>query len=305
MNLKLNINQNGGLEIITEDEPLYMLTGFENSALAEKRLSELKKCYPNPYYDIRTYNNTSKFGIVLPYSAIPYLKDEEKSMVNIFVKFDIMPTQSLNSLSLYRFIEIEYVEDFFSNGSLMLSTFDHCKKLDNLDRRDEKEGNLISVAFGSGLTLMMKTEYGQNSLVLCTSTSSNNVLPSKTYEACIVIRDVINFIYALTKRLLKEGYKVHKVICGQCNYNDNSITTNCNLDTIKADTENNDMQLKNIIQTIESINRNEGYLTKPKNKEFEKEFRIIWLLENPLSSDKIIIEAPELIPFCEKKIYQS
>lgn len=73
---------------------------------------------------------------------------------------------------LYRYLESEYVENFFLDGSMRLSSFKRFRKHKDEERLDLKEGKSMYSARTSangGQTIEALAEHGMNAYVLCTT----------------------------------------------------------------------------------------------------------------------------------------
>lgn len=125
----------------------------------------------------------------------------------------------VNQPTVWRFIEKEYVDNFFETGEIMLSTYVHCAGLEDEIRKDTEEGKVTLESTKGTLRSEMKIGVGSNAFILCSSLSQNNEYSNgKVYDACIEISDILAFIRTITLKLIQQ-INVIGVVHGACMYN--------------------------------------------------------------------------------------
>src|SRR5262249_54186167 len=125
---------------------------------------------------------------------------------------------------IYRFIGAEHVDEFFTSGSLRLSTFHNFSKHQDEQRRDTREASAMIMSGQTGglqTSIMMEAE--RNALILCASLRNDQrTFNRKKYNGCFRIDRIIDFAAAVSRCI--PG--VIQFIQGFCIYNDNRIMSN-------------------------------------------------------------------------------
>lgn len=103
---------------------------------------------------------------------------------------------------LYRYMEKEFVDRFFSDGELFLTSFNRCKEHEDKARRDQREGRYIFEFRGKSNTLAVNHQAGANSYMLCTSVSSDhNLLSRFKADSRIKISQPTEFFLEIAKAI--------------------------------------------------------------------------------------------------------
>ena len=111
------------------------------------------------------------FSVVFPESVfekVDYINKEECTRCKT-------PTNMVYNIPLlYRFLDIkgEYVDMFFEKGILKLTTFDNCKKLEDENRKDTKEGQSELFGYEGDIKMEIGFGVGSDAILLCTSLCS-------------------------------------------------------------------------------------------------------------------------------------
>jgi hypothetical protein len=77
---------------------------------------------------------------------------------------------------LYRYLEKQHVEEFFSTGALLLTSYNRCRDHEDQARRDSHEGKYGFEFRGEANSLAVSQTAGDRSYMLCTSLSSERYL---------------------------------------------------------------------------------------------------------------------------------
>jgi hypothetical protein len=120
---------------------------------------------------------------------------------------------------LYRHLDAKYVESFFGDGSLRLSSFARFAEHPDEQLRDKGIGSRFAI--GSKATIAMVGGRGRDCYVLCASLhNTEEVRKQFGYNACIAIDNIIGFANAVS---LKLPYFTHGIE-GPVIYQDKTTT---------------------------------------------------------------------------------
>lgn len=286
---------------------LYLLHGYRTKEDAESRTRELCALCPSKEYRIlaRTEQQIKEYVILLPDTAIEILtSSERKNLVLLPQEIQYADYQP----RLYRFMEEIYIDDFLQNGTLLLTTYNRCQRLEDPNRADISEGRNLLIGESGGLKCDLDMGTGDNVLMLCTSLSKNNHLPSgEPYKSCIEILDVNYFVQSITASLLEEKVPVKAVIKGPCIYSGKTIqrTISCGdienlLPRNNEATGEGTINFDALFATMTNIGQTDIFFSKPIQYSYENEYRIIWLLDDDLKSAQHFVTAPEAAKVCKK-----
>lgn len=234
------------------------------------------------------------------YEKLDYLSisNGEKKLIDIN-----KITIDYNIPYLYRYMEKEYIEDFFSNGNFLISNFDRCKTLENQKRKDEEEGINHFNGTCEDYRIEMKLGINDNPFLICTSLFG----PNKENRQCIKIKHPVEFIKCVCNKLREEGYIVTQIKHGPCFYTNkkfNGEVSKENIDEIlKA---KNGFDFSVFLNMEQEINNNSDllYFNKPISFKEEQEYRIIfqYINKKPIP-DPFIINIKEATQYCEMEEY--
>ncbi|MBY3135114.1 hypothetical protein HFO21_02625 [Rhizobium laguerreae] len=108
---------------------------------------------------------------------------------NIFTPWRIMRPR------VFRLMDSQYVDAFFEDGSLRLSSFARFAQHSDEARKDEHEGSGIRVGRGNEMTIFSVHGTGTNCYVLCGTTTDTERVRSQFpgADGCFVIDDLMGF----------------------------------------------------------------------------------------------------------------
>lgn len=109
-------------------------------------------------------------------------------------------------MKIYRYIEMKYVDQFFRDGSLKISTLAHCRSLEGTDvRGDEYEGAFMSYFIGKNPFTPVKTiqQFApQGTMVMCCSHAHSDKLYERfKVDGCFEIEDGEQFFEVISAAL--------------------------------------------------------------------------------------------------------
>jgi hypothetical protein len=202
---------------------------------------------------------------------------------------------------LYRHLDAKYVEDFFRDGSLRLSSFAQFAKHPDEQLRDTREGFGSRFGLGTQATIAMVSGRGHACYVLC-ATLHNTEAVRKVFNtgACIAIDNVLAFANAVSLKLpyFTGGLE------GPVMYQDNT-TINKNIGAMKP--EEFMEQYKNpdgsgykmeMLQAMAGlVGGIEEYFVKHSSHAQECEYRLLWTT-GQTAEPFVDIKVPEARQFC-------
>lgn len=191
---------------------------------------------------------------------------------------------------VYRYLDQEYIEEFFNTGKLRLSSFKAFSNHKDEQRNDKNEGLRISSLRGKDFTSFAVTNWGIESVILSTSSQYDSQLQKNfKVNGCFKITRPTEFAIEISKCIpnFKRGME------GFCNYeNEKSIGH----DNLSLELES----VSNIAQLTAGIDVTNTFFLKEKKYELQKEYRFIWATYHILKEEFLLISCPEAIKFCEK-----
>jgi hypothetical protein len=202
---------------------------------------------------------------------------------------------------LYRYLDSKYVDAFFKDGSLRLSSFAQFKKHSDEQRLDQFEGKTTfvhSTQQNGGQTIESYSTQGTDSYVLSTSMRFDpKIMNDFKTNSYIRINDPTSFGMAVSRRIpsFVAGFE------GPCLYQSNKIIQKdlgyIDLDKFKR--QDGQINIELVKNFIFSNMKHFGCFLKDKIYETQSEYRFIWFILND-TADYLDIQVPEAIPYCEK-----
>lgn len=279
----------------------FLLKGFSDEASASARVEILKSRYPFGDYkvlaEIENHRKINGYAVRLPEWAIGGLSSEE--ITNLFIEPRLFVVQDVVP-SIYRFMDKKYVDRFFENGELRLSTYRRTRQLEDANRRDEGEGNNWLFGGDGRRRLEAKTEVGSNAYLLCSSLSRNHVKPDGTaYNSCLFIEDPTRFFEIITDKLMQEEPSLSAALRGPCVYNDKNIVKKIE-ESMMANLFNlpDEQVVSSLMYMTNFVGGNQAYFTKDMENAWEAEYRMLWLLDKNIDEEHRTIFVPEARDIC-------
>ncbi|MBG6062890.1 hypothetical protein IWX83_002693 [Flavobacterium sp. CG_9.1] len=201
---------------------------------------------------------------------------------------------------VYRLLsDIKYIEDFFENGNIYLSSFNNFKKYEDEMQGDKTEGhNLVGGFNGNNASHYISYEGGFKAYVLCATNSLNeNVKKDFKGVGAIKINDPVNF----GKEIARKMPYVTTGIEGDCIYGDSKTQT------LKEEQnkifQNIDFQNPTMIrEEITQLTLGVEMFMKHKKYEHQDEHRLLWFSEVEIQNG-ILVHCPEATKYCDKIIF--
>lgn len=205
---------------------------------------------------------------------------------------------------VYRWLEKKYVDAFFEDGTLRLSSFSQFSKHGDELRKDSEEGSGVREATGHGLTVIMSSARGRDCYVLCGSTMHTNEIAQSLnqYDACFVIDDTVQFAMAVALKLPFVGGVEGAVI-----YKDSTVISRSfggmNYDELVAPYRLSDgtFDMKMIADLGNRLGGVEELFIKNSRFANQFEYRFLWCTGSTVP-DHIDVKVPEARQFCRRAV---
>lgn len=200
---------------------------------------------------------------------------------------------------VYRYMDKQYIEEFFDTGRLMLSSFSKFRAHADEQRGDEQEGMNLIVGAGCDKVVSAQVEVGRNSYVLCTSVHGNDELMHQfKTNGYFRITDTHYFGRAIADALngCTDGLE------GFCTYKDEHVIRKQMLPSVslKFDLNNNiPIDMEKAAEAAIGLAGAEAFFSKRRAYENQTEYRIIWNMDHDVEGS-VVIECPDALKFCEK-----
>lgn len=292
----------------------YIHVGWYKSEKEVKdRLKTLHLIFPFIKFSIDKQLDTAisyKFGFFAPEIIQPYLSDDE--IVTVCVKrnqYNVIPKFVYRQIGNHSINGDRYVKSALNEGSILISSFEKFRKLENERQDIYEQRNKINVFHSNGTRIEFDVAVELDCLVLCTSLPSFNDFENK--NEWIKINDVDGFINGLTKTLINAGVEIYEVLFGSCVYNDKKLSINNDemVDFVKEHPEK--ITNTDFMNYFHHQLQDDLIMNKPKDFAEEKEFRIVFKLlkkidastlrENVCITDRgIVITDKALTKYFEK-----
>lgn len=289
------------IEYRPKQEQLFAFGQFERFKEALELAKRINTSYGNNICNITSIQIPENvlFCVVFPESVfekVDYINREECTMCKTPTNVDY------NIPILYRFLDLkgEYVDLFFETGNLKLSTFENCKKLEDENRKDTKEGQ--SELFGYDGDIKMQIDYGVGSdaILLCTSLCSEyKDDKGAIYTKFIEILDVQGLLFAIAEQLTKNGYVIKNILFGPCFYTKkefhNAVCSERFREILDKEKKVDWDEMTKIANTIGGNNM---FFQKPIDKRLENEFRLLWIVDNIKTDQEVFVTIPHPEAYC-------
>lgn len=201
-----------------------------------------------------------------------------------------------------RYLEEKYVDNFFSNGELMISSISKFHRHKDEQRGDSEEG-LAHLALNiNGMPLNGLVGTGSNAYILSSSCiDDENLMEQLGYNSAIRINNCLEFAAAIAESIPFCRHAVQ----GFCIYRDSkkivSTIKNTNIPEINnlgpGDAEK---FMKEMNSVMHEANQNESLFRKALKYASQAEYRFVWFSSEDIIGDQIITKCPKAAKFCEK-----
>lgn len=202
---------------------------------------------------------------------------------------------------VYRYLEKQFVDQFFEDGSIRISSFSEFSKHRDEQRKDSSEGQGFAVHMnqeGTGQTIIAKIAQGADTYVLCGSTRYHvDLAEAFKTDSGFRINDPTAFANVIAHHLpgFRDGCE------GSCIYMASRTVTRdmgpISMDALTVDGDQKRLDIGKSSQVISGILGDDLYFTKLLKYSNQNEYRILWNVHSK-SQTFIDIRCPEAIQFC-------
>ena len=246
--------------------------------------------------------NANMFGLIISDAFLQLLTEEE----NKYIEKMIIPIQIQPYIPpIYRYLEKEYVDEFFETGKLRLSSFKQFSKHDDEQRQDKQEGRGKIVMHIKDTDIRIEMEKGtkDNAYVLCGSLIYVDKLRADfKCDSCFLIEEPLLFTQVISLKL----ENCVNIVLGPCSYSEEKM-----INAVDIPKEEYDMMFpegfnsgKMDFNAMFNLGMNRignSLLFKKLDKySHQHEYRILWRIDAPKTQDHIYIYAPEAIKYCRR-----
>jgi hypothetical protein len=200
---------------------------------------------------------------------------------------------------LYRHMDAKYVESFFRDGSLRLSSFASFAKHPDEQLRDKAEGIGSRFLIGNKVTVNMVAGRGSDCYVLCfTLHNTEEVGKQFGHNACIAVDNITGFANAVSLKLpFTHGFEGPIIYQDDTTiYKDIGSTTAEEL-MERYRNPNGTLDMSMLQGTHTRAGGIEEYFIKHSRHAKECEYRLLWTTSQTVG-EFIDIKVPDAIQFC-------
>lgn len=284
----------------------YILNGFPNREEAQKRNQEFALNYGiKPDSTTKYMFNVhclqrEEWGLEILEDHLNLLDENEKIPERLR---EIPNNPFVNSYvpMVFRYLESKWVDDFFKNGKLRLSSFKKFHQHQDEQRGDKKEGSNLVVGLGSEKQFFAMTGNGYDAFVLSTSMSYNEkMFDDFGIDSCFVIEKPYEFM----DEIIRAIPEFKGINFGPCLYQpDKTITRQLpyfNLDSIKSEDNPDTNDMDKMFHVINQASGLDVLFSKTNEYSHQHEFRMLWHTYLDPMPEHIDIIVPEARKFCRK-----
>lgn len=204
---------------------------------------------------------------------------------------------------IYRYLEKEFVDEFFETGRLRISSFNTFSQHGDEQRNDGKEGKGTVIHTnheGDGQTFMAAIGQGHNAYVLCGATYySDEIAKDFNTNSGFRINDLIAFSHAISRYI--PGFRGG--IEGPCLYQSQRTLSRdmgkIDLDDYKISEDSNNLDMNKMMGSVFQMAGDDLFFLKEITYAKQSEYRLLWFTPSEVDSH-IDIVCPDAIQFCTK-----
>lgn len=203
------------------------------------------------------------------------------------------------SSTVYRYLEQEYIDLFFKDGTLKLSSFESNRKMEGNVRQDTDEGvhhyRIVNRNRTDKIDFEIRDFDARRLLCCSTKLDLDFFLPHFNVDGCFEISNSIGFGYEIAKTL--SGYVSGQE--GKVNYNDNKLSHLLLEQHLDLPDINSNMSNQELYPHIDRIGKVSigAFFRKPIRYAIENEYRLVWHCD---FNHDIIIKCPNALRYCKK-----
>ena len=277
-----------------------LIRGFDSQNSVENRFRQLSVISKN---DVLNYILLPEgdWGIYIMDNLESELTEDERHPNRLFkIPRQIYFTNYMPPV--YRFLQKEWVDEFFETGKLRLSSFSRFKSHEDSQRQDKEEGyNILICNLDNNMTIETHCHVKQTSFVLCASLLYDEKLYNDfEVTSCIEITNSFEFVKAVSQHVSD----VYNIIVGPCLYiPDKKIVKYASkedFDKIYYNCNENEMNYDALFEFMDKSGGNDFFFVKPNRFSPQHEYRFLWQVDAPIVPEYMDVFVPEAIKYCRK-----
>jgi len=284
----------------------YILNGFESRESAQKRNHEfaLKQGHEESsatkfMFAVHCLTK-EEWGLEVTEEHLHLLDDHEKTSQRLR-ELPFQPFIQPYVPMVYRYLEKQWIDQFFSEGKLRLSSFNKFRKHNDEQRGDTGEGKNILIGTGKDKTIYTVVSTGIDAFVLSTSLLYDQSLYSDfQVDGCFVIERPLEFMQEISKHI--PDFK--GINFGPCIYKPENLIKrhlpDFDLDSLKSDDDPNQIDMTKMFSTANLTGGNDVLFRKPIRLANQHEYRILWHSDLKTLPDYMDIIAPDSRQYCRE-----
>lgn len=281
----------------------YILNGFESQRKALERNQLLTLKSGNIDLNVNEYLfNThclikEEWGLEIGEEYIHLLDDIEKTPERL-KEIPFQPFIAPYIPMVFRYLEKKWVDNFFEDGSLRISSFKKFHQHSDEQRGDKQEGNNLVIGVQEKKYMYSLTFHGSDAFVLSTSLLLDKSLYSDfDVDSCFVIEKPFEFMDIISKQI--PNFK--GINFGPCLYQPlRQIRRNIK-GLMIGDSKNQDtVNLDDIFKNINEAGGSDTLFLKTQNYSSQHEYRFLWHSFDNSLPEHLDIKVPEAREFCRR-----
>lgn len=284
----------------------FILNGFESREKAQQRNHEfalrsgIKENAPTKFMFSVHCLTKEEWGLEVTEEHLNLLDENEKTPERLR-EIPFQPLIQPYIPMVYRYLEKEWIDQFFSEGKIRLSSFKKFRKHEDEQRGDKGEGNNILIGTGNDKTIYAVVSTGVDAFVLSTSLLySRDLYTDFKVTGCFVIERPLEFMQEISKHI--PDYK--GINFGPCIYKPEALINrqlpDFSLDSLKNEDDPTKTDLNKIFATSNQIGGHDVLFRKTLKHAHQHEYRILWHSDLKELRDFIDIVAPDSIKYCRE-----
>jgi hypothetical protein len=202
-------------------------------------------------------------------------------------------SKAVKPQSAYKIVARRHRDLFFKNCTLRLGSIAAYQRAELVGRTDHAEGNFILMGENESRCISSVVSIGRHVLAYCMTIDKR--VAFSDCDSGFQIADVPRFTDAVTRALNMHfeplGNKVTRVLSGLCQYRHSRVI-------VGPLTKFARQPPNRIDAATVDVTDDAKYFLKPAENAGEKEFRIIWVMENDVEEDGVLIDCLDAAGFC-------
>lgn len=202
--------------------------------------------------------------------------------------------QAKKPSAAYKMIPKRYRDEFFAKGAILVRSVATYQRAELVDRSDNLEGNFVLLGEDKGRCISSVVSIGKHVLAYCMTVDKR--VSFRDCDSGYQVADIPRFTQAVTDAVNRyfapSGNRVVRVLSALCQYRHSRVIVGP-LASSSCETPGRvDAATLDVVDDAK-------YFLKPADPcSREKEFRIIWVMENDVDGEGVVLTCPDAVSFC-------